>query len=313
VSIWARGNKTTVKDYGVTETGNNTPEEFFRYDERNPSFKKNGLSIKFWCEDCSAVSVLKIAQHTGSTYLDLKVIGYRDLNYKGRDSEAKLTLRYVLPSANANIICTDCGSLVKICDVPLNPAINKTDRIHEFSCTKRSCKNYNIAEQLLGFTYAAFLPEWVVVPAVRIASKNKTEEPSTAEEILLTHRCSSSEIKPDLVFLVEDLSACLKRDYVAETARRDFFMQVVTAHYQAPSSVLMEFEGSPSRLNIYLGNIQYNSQWTIVVDGKLYKPYTKMYELLEPLFKTFLSGRQVLDTLPPTESTFDDDDEDDDD
>jgi hypothetical protein len=33
----------------------------------NPSSRRHGLKINFWCETCSASSVLTIAQHKGST------------------------------------------------------------------------------------------------------------------------------------------------------------------------------------------------------------------------------------------------------
>lgn len=37
----------------------------------NPSARRHGLSIHFWCEGCSTRSVLNIAQHKGNTFIDL--------------------------------------------------------------------------------------------------------------------------------------------------------------------------------------------------------------------------------------------------
>lgn len=36
----------------------------------NPSKRRHGLSIHLWCENCSAKSVLTIAQHKGLTLID---------------------------------------------------------------------------------------------------------------------------------------------------------------------------------------------------------------------------------------------------
>ena len=38
--------------------------------EGNPSSRRNGLCIRFWCEICGAISLLSIAQHKGITYVD---------------------------------------------------------------------------------------------------------------------------------------------------------------------------------------------------------------------------------------------------
>ena len=37
----------------------------------NPSSRRHGLNIYFWCEGCSAKSVLSISQHKGATLIDL--------------------------------------------------------------------------------------------------------------------------------------------------------------------------------------------------------------------------------------------------
>jgi len=35
----------------------------------NPSRRRNGLSISFWCENCSVKPVMYIVQHKGSTFI----------------------------------------------------------------------------------------------------------------------------------------------------------------------------------------------------------------------------------------------------
>ena len=37
---------------------------------RNPSSRRHGLLINFWCEYCSAITILSIAQHKGITCLE---------------------------------------------------------------------------------------------------------------------------------------------------------------------------------------------------------------------------------------------------
>lgn len=36
----------------------------------NPSSRRHGLKIYFWCEGCEAKPVLSISQHKGNTYVD---------------------------------------------------------------------------------------------------------------------------------------------------------------------------------------------------------------------------------------------------
>ncbi len=35
----------------------------------NPSSRRDGLKVYFWCEHCEAITVLSISQHKGTTYL----------------------------------------------------------------------------------------------------------------------------------------------------------------------------------------------------------------------------------------------------
>lgn len=38
----------------------------------NPSARRHGLKITFWCEGCDVKPVLSISQHKGNTYVDFK-------------------------------------------------------------------------------------------------------------------------------------------------------------------------------------------------------------------------------------------------
>lgn len=40
--------------------------------EGNPSARRHGLKIHFWCEGCKAKPVLSIGQHKGNTYVDFE-------------------------------------------------------------------------------------------------------------------------------------------------------------------------------------------------------------------------------------------------
>jgi len=44
----------------------------------NPSSRRHGLNIRFWCEGCKAISILSIAQHKGNTLVDFTHNGEPD-------------------------------------------------------------------------------------------------------------------------------------------------------------------------------------------------------------------------------------------
>jgi len=35
----------------------------------NPSRRRHGLSVRFWCEHCDGTKILNISQHKGNTYM----------------------------------------------------------------------------------------------------------------------------------------------------------------------------------------------------------------------------------------------------
>jgi hypothetical protein len=55
-------NHITVDKYNVTIDRNN---------EGNPSTRRDGISIQFWCEQCNRIHYLNIAQHKGNTTIEI--------------------------------------------------------------------------------------------------------------------------------------------------------------------------------------------------------------------------------------------------
>ena len=45
---------------------------------RNPSNRRDGIAISFWCENCLVLSELTIAQHKGCTELGWRAVGKRE-------------------------------------------------------------------------------------------------------------------------------------------------------------------------------------------------------------------------------------------
>ena len=50
--------------------------------DRNPSARRHGIVIKFWCEECSNISLLCIAQHKG-----LSLISWRTIERVSEDAQ----------------------------------------------------------------------------------------------------------------------------------------------------------------------------------------------------------------------------------
>jgi hypothetical protein len=60
---------TTVTGHSVYR------EEGQAADLANPSSRRDGLAVSFWCEHCPAISELTIAQHKGITILGWRITG----------------------------------------------------------------------------------------------------------------------------------------------------------------------------------------------------------------------------------------------
>jgi hypothetical protein len=52
----------------------------------NPSSRRGGIAIRFWCEHCSAVPELTLAQHKGTTLMEWRLAA-RDLRVPWNETE----------------------------------------------------------------------------------------------------------------------------------------------------------------------------------------------------------------------------------
>jgi hypothetical protein len=55
-------------------------------EQTNPSGRRDGVAIRFWCEQCPAVSELLIHQHKGFTYIRWRAAG-RSIDLPWQDHE----------------------------------------------------------------------------------------------------------------------------------------------------------------------------------------------------------------------------------
>lgn len=75
--------------------------------DRNPSGRRSGIVIKFWCEECPTISLLCIAQHKGMSYM-----GWRAIKVTPKKSKRKT----IKPKLRFNILerdkytCQACGA-----------------------------------------------------------------------------------------------------------------------------------------------------------------------------------------------------------
>jgi len=67
-------NHVTVERYNV---------KVDRSNEGNPSSRREGISIQFWCEGCHRIHYLKIAQHKGNTIIEVTDNGELSDDYMG--------------------------------------------------------------------------------------------------------------------------------------------------------------------------------------------------------------------------------------
>lgn len=69
VDVFERGED---EKNGVHVLVSNGKAEFDIALDGNPSDRRNGLTVRFWCESCDAKPVLSISQHKGLTLVDFK-------------------------------------------------------------------------------------------------------------------------------------------------------------------------------------------------------------------------------------------------
>lgn len=64
--------RTEDGDYGIHAAVDNGKATIDTCLAGNPSARRHGLTVHFWCEQCSSESVLIIAQHKGNTHTAFK-------------------------------------------------------------------------------------------------------------------------------------------------------------------------------------------------------------------------------------------------
>lgn len=69
VEIFECGEDATSGVHVAVEGGKATVDTAL---EGNPSARRHGLKIFFWCEGCEAKPVLSVSQHKGNTYVDFE-------------------------------------------------------------------------------------------------------------------------------------------------------------------------------------------------------------------------------------------------
>lgn len=64
--------------------------------------------------------------------------------------------------------------------------------------------------------------------------------------------------------------------YVDDWAKRKSIITITNANYGTPSSAVIEFEGSPARCQIFVGDLGYSlASRTLCVNGKFYRSIEK--------------------------------------
>jgi hypothetical protein len=75
VTVFDRGTEESPTTATVIERGSRISTITGAQAERsNPSSRRHGITIRFWCEHCAAVSELTVAQHKGCTLLDWRPV-----------------------------------------------------------------------------------------------------------------------------------------------------------------------------------------------------------------------------------------------
>lgn len=70
--------------------------------------------------------------------------------------------------------------------------------------------------------------------------------------------------------------------YVSDWAKRKAIITITKSNYGTPSSAVIEFEGSPARCPIFVGDLSYSfSSRTLCVNGKFYRSIEKKVRACE--------------------------------
>lgn len=68
VEVFERGEDAENGLHVVVESGTVRTDTNL---QRNPSSRRHGLSVHFWCEGCDAKPVMTLIQHKGNTFVDI--------------------------------------------------------------------------------------------------------------------------------------------------------------------------------------------------------------------------------------------------
>ena len=66
IGVSVQGVNSAMKQSGIEYT----PVSVFTSQKRNPSRRRDGVAIQFWCEACPAHPVLHVLQHKGDTIIE---------------------------------------------------------------------------------------------------------------------------------------------------------------------------------------------------------------------------------------------------
>jgi hypothetical protein len=94
------------------------------HDNRNPSNRRDGIVIKFWCEECTNISLLCIQQHKGCSYIHWRAVKVYPKNKKRKTIKPKLRFDIL---ERDKYTCQACGA------TPHDGATLEIDHIQPFS------------------------------------------------------------------------------------------------------------------------------------------------------------------------------------
>jgi hypothetical protein len=68
LEVWNRERENALSGTHIIISDQNV-EMDHNAEDGNPSFRRDGLKISFWCETCSGLFNLCLSQHKGTTYM----------------------------------------------------------------------------------------------------------------------------------------------------------------------------------------------------------------------------------------------------
>jgi len=122
-----KGERFSVFDRNTCDpnfTGGNLQVFSNLADDRNPSSRRHGIVIKFYCEECPNISLMCIAQHKGTSYVYWKAVKAIPKSKKRKAIKPKLRFDIL---ERDNHTCQACGA------TPQDGATLEIDHIQPFS------------------------------------------------------------------------------------------------------------------------------------------------------------------------------------